>query len=155
MLTDEDLEEEGSTTLPRLEARQYSQDDFESLIPFQSGHLVHKTKEQVLTTEECQRIVHEAETVASRMGWTTSRHGNYPTTDIPLVELPETLEFLKRALVERIYPLLTAQFGELLPDATKLRVADGFVVKYDAEGGQTEVSDVVVTEGSRAREDGC
>lgn len=144
ILTGEDLSEEGSTTLSRLDAREYSQDDFESLIPFQSGHLLHKTKEQVLSTEECQRIVQEAETVASRMGWTTSRHGNYPTTDIPLVELPKTLAFLKRALVERIYPLLTAQFGEFLPDASKLRVADGFIVKYDAEGGQTEVSDVVV-----------
>jgi hypothetical protein len=73
------------------------------------------------------------------MGWTKSRHGNYPTTDIPIVDLPETLRFLRRALVERIYPLLTAQFEEFLPDASKLRVADGFIVKYDAAGGQTEL----------------
>lgn len=135
ILTDEDLE----TVLTPLETRQYSQNDYESLIPYQNGHLLHKTKNQVLNTDECQRIVKEAEDVASRMGWTTSRHGNYPTTEIPLVELPETLQFLKQALVERIYPLLTAQFGEFLPDASKLRVADGFIVKYDAEGGQTEL----------------
>jgi hypothetical protein len=55
------------------------------------------------------------------------------------VELPETLSFLKRALVERIYPLLTAQFKTFLPDPSKLRVADGFVVKYDAQGGQKEL----------------
>jgi hypothetical protein len=138
-LTDEDLAEDGSSTLTQLETQQYSQDDYESLIPHQSGYLLHKTKNQVLTTQECEQIVNEAETIAARMGWTTSRHGNYPTTDIPLVELPETLKFLKRALVERIYPLLTAQFGEFLPDAFKLRVADGFVVKYDADGGQTEL----------------
>lgn len=139
ILSEEDLEEEGLDTLTRLRIRQYSSSDFESLIPFQDGYLLHKTTQQVLSSEECQRIVNEAERIAAEMGWTTSRHGNFPTTDIPLVELPETLRFLKRALVERIYPLLTAQFGEFLPDASKLRVADGFVVKYDAEGGQTEV----------------
>lgn len=139
ILSDDDLVEEGSNTLTRLETRQYTPNDYESLIPYQGGHLLHKTKQQVLSSEECQRIVDEAEIVANRMGWTTSRHGNYPTTDIPIVELPDTLQFLKKALVERIYPLLTAQFGVFLPDPSKLRVADGFIVKYDAKGGQTEL----------------
>ena len=140
ILKEHDLvDEEGSTTLTRLEKRQYSSDDYDSLISFESGHLLHKTRSQVLSSEECQRIVDEAESVAAEMGWTTKRHGNYPTTDIPIVELPDTLAFLRRALEERIYPLLSAQFGEFLPDASKLRVADGFVVKYDAEGGQTEL----------------
>ena len=139
ILSDDDLAADGSNTLMRLETQQYSHSDYESLIPYQSGHLLHKTKGQVFASDECQRIVNEAEKIAKIAGWTTSRHGNYPTTDIPIVELPETLHFLKRALVERIYPLLIAQFGEFLPDASKLRVADGFVVKYDAEGGQTEL----------------
>lgn len=74
------------------------------------------------------------------MGWTQNRHGNYPTTDLPIVELPQTLDFFRVALVERIYPLLRQQFGMFLPDGGKsLRVADGFVVKYDAEGGQAEL----------------
>lgn len=136
---DDDLSENSSSTLTRLETQRYSSNDYESLIPYQSGHLLHKTKGQVLSSEECRRIVGEAERIGADMGWTTSRHGNYPTTDIPIVELPETLKFLRRTLVERIYPLLTAQFGEFLPDASKLRVADGFIVKYDAEGGQTEL----------------
>jgi hypothetical protein len=139
ILKDNDLVEEGSSTLTRLETQRYSSNDYESLVPYQSGHLLHKTKGRILSSEECRRIVDEAERLAADMGWTTSRHGNYPTTDIPIVELPETLKFLRRALVERIYPLLTAQFGEFLPDASKLRVADGFIVKYDAEGGQTEL----------------
>lgn len=63
----------------------------------------------------------------------------FPTTDLPLVELPETMKLLRLALVERIYPMLTAQFGRYLPDPSKLRLADGFVVKYDAAGGQTEL----------------
>ena len=114
--------------------------DYISLLPHQNGHLIHKTTIPIFTQQECQTIIDEAEAKASEMGWTTTRHGNYPTTDLPIIELPTTLEFLKLALVERIYPLLRQQFGIFLPDEGKnLRVADGFVVKYDAMGGQTEL----------------
>ena len=117
----------------------FSSDDFESMIPHQGGHLVHKTKFQVFSQSECQAIIDEAEKVASKIEWTKNRHGNFPTTDLPLVELPDSLQFLRHALVERIYPILSAQFGSYLPDPTRLRVADGFVVKYDALGGQNEL----------------
>lgn len=109
------------------------------LIAFQEGHLLHETAVPIFTTTECQEIVQEAEDVAARIAWTTNRHGNYPTTDLPLTELPSTLQFLRLALVERIYPTLQNQFSDFLPDASKLRVADGFVVKYDAAGGQKEL----------------
>jgi len=109
-------------------------------IPYQDGHLVHKTTTEVFTPRECQSIIREAEQVASEIAWTTNRHGNFPTTDIPIVELPNTLQFLRLALQERIYPALRQQFGaHYLPDPDKLRVADGFVVKYDAAGGQKEL----------------
>ena len=111
----------------------------ECLIPHQDGHLIHKTTRPIFTATECESIVNEAEKVASQIAWTTNRHGNFPTTDLPLVELPETLAFLRRALVERIYPALRQQFGCYLPDPHRLRVADGFVVKYDAEAGQKEL----------------
>lgn len=122
-----------------LQERRYSSVDFSSTIPYDGGHLLHKSIDPVFTSSECQSIVDEAEYIASQIAWTTNRHGNFPTTDLPIVELPRTLEFLKHALVERIYPLLRAQFGEFLPDPSKLRVADGFVVKYDAAGGQKEL----------------
>jgi hypothetical protein len=117
----------------------YSPDDYDSLIPFQDGHLLHRTTRQVFSFQECQQIIAEAEKVASEIEWTRSRHGNFPTTDLPLVELPYTLRFLRIALEERLYPLLRAQFGQYLPDQKRLRVADGFVVKYEAMGGQTEL----------------
>jgi hypothetical protein len=113
--------------------------DYASLVPYQDGHLIHKTA-PIFTPEECRMIIDEAEWKAEDMGWTTNRHGNYPTTDLPIIELPMTLDFLRLALVERIYPLLRTQFGMYLPDGGRnLRVADGFVVKYDANGGQTEL----------------
>jgi len=122
-----------------LEIQSYSSQDYESLIPFHDGHILHRTRSPILSAQECQKIVDEAEQVAFNIEWTKNRHGNFPTTDLPLVELPETLRFLRVALEERLYPLLRTQFGQYLPDASKLRVADGFVVKYDFEGGQTEL----------------
>lgn len=87
ILTENDLINSGGNTLTKLEEVSYTPDDWESLIPYQSGHLVHKTITQIFTSFECQSIVQEAERVATDMGWTTNRHGNYPTTDIPIVEV--------------------------------------------------------------------
>ena len=142
ILKDEDLIGQSGSVLTALEEGTYTSEDYESQMAYESGHLLHKTTKQVFTSEECRAIVNEAETVAVAMGWTTNRHGNYPTTDIPIIELPETLQFLRKSLVQRIYPLLREQFKEFLPPGNapfKLRVADGFIVKYDVEGGQSEL----------------
>jgi hypothetical protein len=127
--------EESASIVPIVPNR----DDFERYIPFQDGHLLYRSKVPIFTDAECQAIIDEAEAVASQISWTTNRHGNFPTTDLPLIELSNSMQFLKRALVERIFPILRQQFEMYLPDPFALRVADGFVVKYDAEGGQTEL----------------
>ena len=142
ILQDDDLVSPDGRTLVALQEQTFSKEDYESKIPYETGHLLHKTKNQVFTSQECKAIVDEAERIADKMGWTTNRHGNYPTTDIPLTELSRTLPFLRKALVSRIYPLLRNQFQDFLPPgdaANKLRVADGFIVRYDAEGGQSEL----------------
>lgn len=55
-------------------------------------HLVHTTAEPLFTQEECAMIVAESEEWAERAGgWTSRRHFNHPTTDIPLAELPRCL----------------------------------------------------------------
>jgi hypothetical protein len=129
-----------SSTMTAIREPPYAFTDYVSQVPYQGGHLLHATTgNPIFTASECNAIVQEAERVADQIEWTRNRHGNYPTTDIPVVELASTLSFLRVALVERIYPLLRQQFGQFLPDPTKLRVADGFVVKYDAAGGQTEL----------------
>ena len=127
-------------TTATLPEQTYTSNDYTSLIPHLNSHLLHKTTNQIFTTPECQAIITEAEYIAHQMGWTTNRHGNYPTTDIPIIELPNTMKFLRKALVQRIYPLLRTQFQEYLPNGgLSLRVADGFIVKYDVEGGQSEL----------------
>ena len=142
ILKDEHLQEtssDGTLTIRSVRPIPYDINNAEVFVPHEDGYLIHKTKNSVISKEECERIIGEAEYVASLSEWTKNRHGNYPTTDLPLVELPETLKFLRVALVERIYPMLQAQFGVFLPDPSKLRLADGFVVKYDAQGGQREL----------------
>lgn len=142
ILRDEHLEEigyDGTLTLRSVKPINYDIRTSEAWIPYQGGHLIHKTRIPLFSADECQGIINEAEYIASLSEWTKNRHGNYPTTDLPLVELPETLKFLRIALVERIYPMLQAQYGMYLPDPSKLRLADGFVVKYDAAGGQREL----------------
>lgn len=133
------LKEEDVLGKPPLREISFTDADYSSIIPYKDGSLLHKTNGYIFTEEECKMMIDEAEQIADEMGWTTKRHGNYPTTDLPIAELPQTLNFLRRALEERIYPLLREQFKTYLPDGKKLRVADGFVVKYDAEGGQSEL----------------
>lgn len=137
--TEEELASKLGCNEIHLEEHEYDAHHFSSMINYEAGHLVHKTNEPIFTSEECKNIVEEAEHVCSSMGWTKNRHGNYPTTDVPIIELPETLAFLRKSLYQRIYPLLRTQFSEFLPDGRKLRVADGFIVKYDAKGGQAEL----------------
>jgi hypothetical protein len=142
ILKDEHLEQmnmDGTITLRQLQEMNFQPENFESSISHNDGNLLHRTKTPLLSQEECQLIVYEAEYVASQTEWSKNRHGNFPTTDLPLVDLPETMKFLRIALVERIYPMLRAQFGMYLPDPSKLRLADGFVVKYDALGGQKDL----------------
>lgn len=49
--------------------------DYSSLLPYQDGYLIHKTNGYLFTPDECDSIVREAEEVAAKMGWTTTRHG--------------------------------------------------------------------------------
>ena len=115
-----------------------------SLVPDADGegHLVHTTAEPLLTAVECDYIVEESEQWAARAGsWTSTRHFNHPTIDIPLAELPLTRQLLNQdVLPRRIYPMLGQAFEPFLPNWRALRVADAFVVKYDAAGGQTFLS---------------
>eukprot|EP00186_Timspurckia_oligopyrenoides_P003587 CAMPEP_0182447746 /NCGR_PEP_ID=MMETSP1172-20130603/19614_1 /TAXON_ID=708627 /ORGANISM="Timspurckia oligopyrenoides, Strain CCMP3278" /LENGTH=176 /DNA_ID=CAMNT_0024644297 /DNA_START=215 /DNA_END=742 /DNA_ORIENTATION=+ len=121
---------------------------FESLVtcpspgPFDcSFDLIHITKEPVFSTAECYLIIDEAEEIAKQQSWSTKRHGNYATTDLPLTTMPKTLQRFNQKLVDTIYPVLGEQWRYAVPDVRQLRVVDGFVVKYDAstERGQKEL----------------
>jgi len=103
------------------------------------GFLVNHSEEPLFTEAETRAVVDECEARAATMGgWTTARHANYPTTDVPLQELPKALEwFRERALPETLYPFLAQSYAYCIPSPKSLRVVDAFVVKYNATAGQS------------------
>lgn len=107
----------------------------------QTGYLISHSDKPLFENSELDAIIAECEQKAFNIGgWTTRRHANYPTTDIPLAELPQTLDwFRNNALPSVVYPFLGQCFGFVLPDPSALRCVDAFVVKYNATGGQCEL----------------
>jgi len=84
----------------------------------------------------CKWIINEAENYALKNGgWTTSRHKNYPTTDIPLERIPTAFSYVTFSLnmifekIRSIYYLNNFDFN----------IQDIFIVKYD-ENKQNELS---------------
>lgn len=67
---------EGATTIIQPVEKTFKDDDFQAMVPHNGGHLIHKTKSPIFTKEECERIVNEAEDVASKIEWSKNRHGN-------------------------------------------------------------------------------
>jgi len=94
--------------------------------------------QQLLSKEECQLLVQDAETYASAHGWTTSRHATHATTDIPVQLLPEGGRLWNETIALRVKHALAANYG-LRPDS--VTPVDVFLVKYQyQDGGQRELS---------------
>lgn len=97
-------------------------------------HHVH----DVMSHDFCDRVRAAAETWAdTNGGWTTRRHSRYPTTDVPVAELPLNAE-VRAHIVEHVFPLLAEHYA--LP-TSDMSLNDLFVVKYTpaADGGQAEL----------------
>eukprot|EP00959_Pyramimonas_sp_CCMP1952_P285417 5967677-Pyramimonas_sp.AAC.3 len=49
------------------------------------GPLIAHSKAPLVSAAECAAVIEECEARAERLGgWTTERHENYPTTDVPV-----------------------------------------------------------------------
>lgn len=91
-----------------------------------------KTYNKFLSDELCRWIIHEAEIYSiENGGWTTKRHKNYPTTDLPLRLIPGLGTPIMNMTISNIFPLIAKQF-DLNPYF--LNVSDIFIVKYDING---------------------
>lgn len=96
--------------------------------------LLNKTyKHQKFVSDDfCEWVIKNAEIHAEiNGGWTTNRHKNYPTTDIPV----RSINMLKVPLFNlvniNILPLISKHYKLNL---YFLNIMDLFVVKYDVEG---------------------
>jgi hypothetical protein len=89
------------------------------------------SKLPILSKNECQSIVQDAETFASKSlgGWGTRRHVAYPTTDLSVKKVP-ALAWLKTKIEQELFP----EFEQLFRLKRKsLFIEDMFVAKYEYE----------------------
>jgi hypothetical protein len=107
-------------------------DDYKNItinhIDFSNRFVQRSVTEGFLSENVCNIIVSNANEVGDKKGWTTKRHNNYPTTDLPLSMLSESTQFV---ILCRISDILDkAKVLYCLPDTCSMNVKDIFVVKY-------------------------
>ena len=90
----------------------------------------------VLDKLECKAMV---ASVLSHVGenWQSSRHYAVPTTDVPICASGSTmLNWFNTMMAERIFPMLSRQFGVDVDGKMMWRVFDAFFVRYKYEAGK-------------------
>ena len=84
--------------------------------------------EKVYTSDICRYIINESEKYAvANGGWTTKRHDNYPTTDLPV----EKILSIFGLVLETLYTIVKKvkkSYG--LQDDMVINIRDLFIVKY-------------------------
>ena len=95
---------------------------------------VYVSSKPLIPKPVCAHFIATAEAWAERSGgWTTARHYSVATTDVPLIELPELLPSFNEALHAALLPALASLYPKAAPLASRLRVLDCFLVRYDAK----------------------
>ena len=107
-------------------------DDFKNIsetrIDVSNRFVQRSVTEGFLSENVCNIIVSSANKVGEEKGWTTKRHHHYPTTDLPLSALPNSVQSIVLCRVIEI--LDKAKVLYCLPDTCSMNVKDIFVVKY-------------------------
>ena len=115
--------------------------DFESYLPYTSGHLCHVSKVAVLSSEECDLLLEEVkEQPMAIYADELLPDGSFPPPRTQFIvnvgyclQEERGLRLLRKAWHKRILPLLMMQYGPLLPSSAELRIAYAVVNSYDAE----------------------
>lgn len=89
------------------------------------------TYQKIYTPDICNYIVNECEKYATNNGgWTTTRHVNYPTTDLPVDKIPSIFGLILETFKTKTV-LIRSSYG--LHDDMVLDIKDLFVVKYSVD----------------------
>ena len=83
----------------------------------------------------CEWIVKESEFYASKNGWLTDRHTQFPTTDIEIVNVSSVFSFFTFVGFEKVKVLLEQLYSITI---NTFDVEDFFIVKYEI-GHQTNL----------------
>jgi hypothetical protein len=90
----------------------------------------HYTK--IYTPDICHFIINESERYAEKNGgWTTKRHHNYPTTDLPVEKIASIFGLVLQTM-KTVVTKVKKSFG--LHDDIIINIQDLFVVKYKDSG---------------------
>ena len=97
---------------------------------------IHYYIPDIVSNNLCDLIINESEKYALINGWTTTRHKNYPTTDIQVVNISNIQTFVFNLIKYDIFPLISEKYNvsKYLLDCN-----DIFVVKYDTSA-QSELA---------------
>jgi len=96
----------------------------------------YKYYKNIFTNTLCDYIINESEKFANNnksqtnlTGWTQTRHKKYPTTDLPIKEIPHLFSILNNVIRDKVFPIIENEY-----DVYKyfLDFNDLFIVKYDA-----------------------
>jgi hypothetical protein len=97
----------------------------------------------IYSQDTCNWIVNESELYAKENGgWTTNRHNNYPTTDIPVNNIKPIFKYVLGSL-KNIIDKIFGFYG--IPSNISMDIVDLFIVKYE-EGAQNKLD--IHTDGS-------
>lgn len=87
--------------------------------------------EKIYQPNICNWIINESENYAlNNGGWTTKRHNKYPTTDLPLKEIPNIFSFIMSTF-EHIFSKINNSY--CISSKTKYNILDLFIVKYEKD----------------------
>ena len=118
-------------------AAHWASDAAWATVPAGRSALAALSAAPLLTAAQCADAVAEAEAAAAAAGgWSTARHVAVPTTDVSLRQLPRARSCFCAALACCVAPRLAAMPSLRVPPGA-LRVHDAFLVRYDADGGQS------------------
>jgi len=85
------------------------------------------THKSILTPIMCDWIIHEAEQYAFKNGWTTTRHDEYPTTDIEIHNIKSVFSFIL-LFIKTIDELICKSYNVKIEN---IDIKDMFIAKYD------------------------
>jgi hypothetical protein len=89
------------------------------------------TYNKIFSKNVCEWIIFESENYAKNNGgWTTRRHENYPTTDIPIEKIPGVFNFVLNSF-EGIFNKIKKSY--CFTEEVLFNINDLFIVKYNEE----------------------
>lgn len=129
------------------ENESYDHDLHRPVFPFGLNDLARVSREPLLSQQECQVLIDEADSInenrekekwiqgGARYGTPSDRVGAL----MPLERLPKSFELINEKLLPRIFASVVKAFGCCANHPSDLRLGGARVVRYDTASGQVEL----------------